>query len=58
MGTFFRAIIAFLKAVVLGLAALFMVSLGLCAVLWRGRASSMRWGRGLVWWPDFSHCCL
>ena len=41
MGTFFRAIIAFLKAVVLGLAALFMVSLGLCAVLVVGAAMWM-----------------
>jgi len=29
MGTFFRAIIAFLKAIILGLGALFVVSLGL-----------------------------
>ncbi|WP_325320464.1 hypothetical protein [Kingella oralis] len=50
MGTFFRAIIAFLKAVVLGLAALFMVSLGLCAVLvvGAGAANAMGTGAGLV----------
>ena len=50
MGTFFRAIIAFLKAVVLGLAALFMVSLGLCAVLVAGAgvADAMGTGPGLV----------
>ena len=50
MGTFFRAIIAFLKAVVLGLAALFMVSLGLCAVLvvGEGVVNAMGTGAGLV----------
>ena len=50
MGTFFRAIIAFLKAVVLGLAALFMGSLGLCAVLvvGAGAANAMGTGAGLV----------
>lgn len=50
MGTFFRAIIAFLKAVVLGLAALFMVLLGLCAVLvvGEGVVNAMGTGAGLV----------
>ena len=50
MGTFFRAIIAFLKAVVLGLAALFMVWLGLCAVLGVGEGvvNAMGTGAGLV----------
>ncbi len=51
MGTFFRAIIAFLKAIILGLGALFVVSLGLCAVLvvvGEGVANAMGTGAGLV----------
>ena len=50
MGTFFRAIIAFLKAIILGLGALFVVSLGLCAVLVAGAGvvNAMGTGAGLV----------
>ena len=50
MGTFFRAIIAFLKAIILGFGALFVVSLGLCAVLvvGAGAANAMGTGAGLV----------
>ena len=50
MGTFFRAIIAFLKAIILGWGALFVVWLGLCAVLGAGAGvvNAMGTGAGLV----------
>ena len=46
MGTFFRAIIAFLKAIILGLGALFVASLGLCAVLVAGEGVANAMGMG------------